>query len=129
MLPSEFEKKLTTASEKITDSEFKNLATQALDMIENELDRLFESTDFDVDLERQANVLAIAFPNKTVIVVNLQAPLQELWVAAQEGGFHFKWAGTKIKPLWLDTKTGEEFFVAVSKYISTQGNVPFKVSP
>ena len=52
-------------SEKITDSEFKNLASIALDKIEGELERLFESTDFDVDLERQASVLSISFPNKT----------------------------------------------------------------
>ena len=116
-----------TNSEKITDSEFKNLASIALDKIEGELERLFESTDFDVDLERQASVLSILFPNKTVIVINLQTPLHELWVAAKEGGFHFKWSGSKETPLWLDTKTGEEFFTAVSRYISTQGGVQFKV--
>ena len=114
-------------SEKITDSEFKNLASMALDKIEGELERLFESTDFDVDLERQASVLSISFPNKTVIVINLQTPLHELWVAAKEGGFHFKWSGSRESPLWLDTKTGEEFFTAVSRYISTQGGVQFKV--
>ena len=113
--------------EKITDSEFKNIAGQALDFIEAELEHLFETSDFDVDLERQASVLNIAFPNKTVIVINLQTPLHELWVAAKEGGFHFKWAGTKDQPLWLDTKTSEEFYSAVSRYISTQGAINFVV--
>ena len=114
--------------EKITDSEFKQFAGNALDVIEQELERLFETTDFDVDLERQANVLSITFPNKTVIVINLQTPLHELWVAAKEGGFHFKWVGTKAHPKWIDTKSSEEFFVAVSRYISTQGSIAFKVS-
>jgi len=118
---------LPSKVEKITDSEFKNIAGLALDKIENELERLFESTDFDVDLERQASVLSISFPNKTVIVINLQTPLHELWVAAKEGGFHFKWAGTKDQPLWLDTKTSEEFYSAVSRYISTQGAINFVV--
>ena len=63
---------LPSKVEKITDSEFKNIAGLALDKIENELERLFESTDFDVDLERQASVLNIYFPNKTEIVINLQ---------------------------------------------------------
>jgi CyaY protein len=114
--------------EKITDSEFKQFAGSALDVIEQELERLFETTDFDVDLERQASVLSITFPNKSVIVVNLQTPLHELWVAAKEGGFHFKWVGTKSNPKWIDTKSGEEFFVAVSRYISTQGAINFTVS-
>jgi CyaY protein len=115
------------AFEKITDSEFKNLASNALDLIEQELERLFETTDFDVDLERQASVLSMTFPNKTVIVINLQTPLHELWVAAKEGGFHFKWVGSKEHPQWVDTKTGEEFFQAVSRYISTQGAIDFKL--
>ena len=114
--------------EKISDSEFKQFAGNALDVIEQELERLFETTDFDVDLERQASVLSITFPNKSVIVVNLQTPLHELWVAAKEGGFHFKWVGTKSNPKWIDTKSSEEFFVAVSRYISTQGAINFKVS-
>jgi CyaY protein len=114
--------------EKITDSEFKNYAGHALDVVEQELERLFETTDFDVDLQRQASVLSISFPNKTVIVINLQTPLHELWVAAKEGGFHFKWVGTKSQPKWIDTKTGEEFFDAVSRYISKQGGIDFKVT-
>jgi CyaY protein len=120
---------MPSTTEKISDSEFKNFAGQALDLIENQLEYLFETSDFDVDLERQASVLNIAFPNKTVIVINLQTPLHELWVAAKEGGFHFKWSGTKIHPHWVDTKTGEEFFKAVSRYISTQGGIDFSVSP
>ena len=116
-----------TPIEKITDSEFKELAGHALDQVETELERLFDSSDFDVDLARQASVLNIAFPNKTVIVINLQTPLHEIWVAAKEGGFHFKWAGTKAQPLWLDTKTGEEFNVAVARYISTQGGIIFSL--
>jgi CyaY protein len=115
--------------EKITDSEFKSFAGEALDVIENALEHLFETSDFDVDINRQGGVLEIAFPNKTVIVVNLQTPLHELWVAAKEGGFHFKWVGTKTKPQWQDTKTHEDFFEAVSRYISTQGTIKFAVKP
>jgi CyaY protein len=116
-------------TEQITDTEFKSFANQALDTIENELERLFETSDFDVDLNRQGGVLEISFPNNTVIVINLQTPLHELWVAAKEGGFHFKWVGSKEMPQWNDTKTGEDFFSAVSRYISTQGGVAFGVNP
>jgi len=114
--------------EKLTDTEFKELAGRALDLIENELERLFETSDFDVDINRQGGVLEIAFPNKTVIVINLQTPLHELWLAAKEGGFHFKWAGSKARPQWLDTKSSEDFFVAVSRYIESQGGIAFHVT-
>jgi CyaY protein len=115
--------------EHISDSEFKGFAGIALDAIEKELEHLFETSDFDVDINRQGGVLEISFPNKTVIVVNLQTPLHELWVAAKEGGFHFKWVGTKVAPRWVDTKTDEDFFLAVSRYISTQGGIDFQVKP
>jgi CyaY protein len=115
--------------EKITDSEFKSFASQALDRIETKLEHLFETSDFDVDINRQGGVLEIKFPNKTVIVVNLQTPLHELWVAAKEGGFHFRWVGPKDQPQWQDTKTGEDFFKAISRYISSQGEVSFLVEP
>lgn len=114
--------------EMIDDSEFKNLANQALDKIEDALEHLFETTDFDVDLERQGGVLNIKFPNKSVVVINLQTPLHELWLAAKEGGYHFRWVGNKNNPKWVDTKTEEDFYEAVSRHITTQGEIAFKVS-
>ena len=115
---------MQTPIEKIEDSEFKELANQAIDKIEQALEKLFETTDFDVDTQRQgSNVLNIKFPNNTVIVINLQTPLHELWLAAKEGGYHFRWSGTKNSPLWLDTKTNEEFFASVAKHVKQQGGV------
>lgn len=107
--------------EKIDDTEFKHFANVALNKVEQALENLFETTDFDVDTQRQgSNVLNITFPNHSVIVINLQTPLHELWLAAKEGGYHFRWAGTKSNPLWLDTKSNEEFYTAVKRHILNQ---------
>jgi len=120
---------MQTTVEKIDDSEFKLYANQALDLIEDELEHLFETSDFDVDVERQGgNVLNIQFPNHTVIVINLQTPLHELWLATKEGGFHFRWAGSKVKPKWQDTKTQEDFFAVVASHITKQGGTPFNLT-
>ena len=35
-------------------------------------------------------------------MVNSQAPLQEMWVAAPSGGFHYKFDNSN----WVDTRTG-----------------------
>jgi CyaY protein len=110
--------------ETIDDSQFKELAAAAFDRIEDALEKAFDENDLDVDIERQgSSVLNIKFPNKTVIVVNMQTPLHELWVAAKEGGFHYRWAGSRAKPNWLDTKTQEEFYAALTRFISNQGGV------
>lgn len=118
-----------TAIEKIDDSQFKELAGKVFVHIENALEEAFEKLDLDVDVERQgSSVLNIKFPNQTVIVVNMQTPLHELWVAAKEGGFHYRWSGTLAEPRWLDTKTQEEFYLALSRFITKQGGVALKIS-
>ncbi|MFM9154897.1 MAG: iron donor protein CyaY, partial [Polynucleobacter victoriensis] len=73
------------------------------------------------------NVVNIQFEDKSVIVVNTQAPLQEIWVAAKEGGFHYRWAGTLAAPLWLDTKSGAELFSELSRLASHQAKTPLQV--
>lgn len=114
--------------ETIDDSQFKELAAAAFDRIEDALEKAFDENDLDVDIERQgSSVLNIKFPNKTVVVVNMQTPLHELWVAAKEGGFHYRWAGTVAKPCWLDTKTHEEFYSALSRFISYQGGIDLTI--
>jgi CyaY protein len=69
----------------------------------------------------------IQFEDKSVIVVNTQAPLQEIWVAAREGGFHYRWAGTLAQPLWLDTKSGAELFSELSRLATQQAKTPLQV--
>ncbi|MEI7532381.1 MAG: iron donor protein CyaY [Betaproteobacteria bacterium] len=114
--------------EKIDDTRFKEQANRVFDLIENELERIFEEDDFDVDVERQgSSVLNIKFSNHSVIVLNLQTPLHEIWLATKAGGFHFRWAGNINAPLWLDTKTDEDFLKVVSEHISKQGGIQFKV--
>jgi CyaY protein len=55
--------------------------------------------------------------------VNSQAPMQELWVAAKSGGFHFKQENGK----WIGTRDGAELFAALSQMISAQGGVEVKL--
>jgi CyaY protein len=62
-----------------------------------------------------------------VIVVNTQPPLHEIWVACKAGGFHYRWAGTKEKPLWLDTKTGQELLSDLSNFTSAQAGKEIKI--
>ena len=114
--------------ETIDDSQFKELAAAAFDRIEDALEKAFDENDLDVDIERQgSSVLNIKFPNKTVIVVNMQTPLHELWVAAKEGGFHYRWAGTEAQPSWVDTKSGAELFTELSRMATAQAQTPLSI--
>ena len=115
--------------EALKDSSFYVVAEKTLKAIEMSLEEAFQASDLDLDTSRQGgNVVNIQFEDKSVIVVNTQAPLQEIWVAAKEGGFHYRWAGTLETPLWLDTKTGAELFSELSRLASQQAKTTLKVS-
>lgn len=116
--------------ETLTDSAFYTVAEKTLRAIETSLEEAFQKTDLDLDISRQGgNVVNIQFEDKSVIMVNTQAPLQEIWVAAKEGGFHYRWAGTLSQPLWIDTKSGAELFSELSRLASAQAKVPLTIQP
>ncbi|MEY3813760.1 MAG: iron donor protein CyaY [Pseudomonadota bacterium] len=116
-------------TEKIDDKQFHQIASQLLQSIELALEKADEAMDLDLDIARQGgNVINIVFRDRSVIVVNTQAPLHEIWVAAKAGGFHYRWAGSVLKPLWLDTKTGKELLADLSTFVSSQAGKDIKVS-
>ncbi|MEY4523124.1 MAG: hypothetical protein RIR27_200 [Pseudomonadota bacterium] len=107
--------------ETIDDKQFHQLGSHLLESIEVALETADDALDLDLDVERQGgNVINIRFKDRSVIVVNTQPPLHEIWVAAKSGGYHYRWAGTLVSPLWLDTKTGHELLGDLSEFASAQ---------
>ena len=98
----------------MTDLEYMNLAETLLASIEKRCDQLNETTDADIDNQRVGGMITLAFADGSQIVINLQKPLQEVWLAARSGGYHFKYT----EGAWHDTKTGEEFFARLSTSVS-----------
>lgn len=114
--------------ETIDDKQFHQLGSNLLQSIEVALEKADDELDLDLDVERQGgNVINIRFRDKSVIVVNTQPPLHEIWVAAKSGGYHYRWAGTMAKPLWLDTKTGKELLSDLTEFASAQAGQPVKI--
>jgi CyaY protein len=104
----------------MTESEFLGLAEQTLDTIESALERASNDSDLDVECSRSGNVLEIEFvDNGSKIIVNSQAPMQQIWVAARTGGFHYMRENNR----WINTRDKSELFAALSKLISEQGGI------
>lgn len=104
----------------MTESEFLTLADATLNAIEAALERATDNDEIDVECSRSGNVLEIEFINNgTKVIVNSQAPMQEMWVAAKSGGFHYKYAGHQ----WINTRDGSELFAALSGMVGQQGGV------
>ena len=108
----------------MSETEFLDLAESTLTTIEAALDRLNDEDVIDVECKRSGNVLEIEFiDNGSKIIVNSQAPMQELWVAAKSGGFHYKRVGAQ----WINTRDGSELFAALSLLVSAQGGVEVRL--
>jgi CyaY protein len=115
--------------ETIDDKQFHQLGSNLLQSIEVALEAADDALDLDLDVERQGgNVINIRFRDRSVIVVNTQPPLHEIWVAAKSGGYHYRWAGTLATPLWLDTKTGRELLTDLSEFASAQSGQAITIS-
>ncbi|PUE20958.1 iron donor protein CyaY [Limnohabitans sp. WS1] len=106
----------------MTDLEFMDQAERLLSGIEQSCDRLNDDTDADVDNQRVGGMVTLTFPNRSQIVVNLQKPLHEVWLAARCGGFHYRFDGAQ----WMDTKGQGEFWDSLSRYASEQAGLPLK---
>ena len=100
--------------------EYLALAEAALDAIESALD----ASGSEIEYERNGNLLTLEFADGSKIIVNLQTALQEIWLAAKAGGFHYRYRdGT-----WRDTRDGTELFAALSRYATEQAGLPIELS-
>jgi CyaY protein len=108
----------------MTDPEFMDRAEALLQTVEVCCDRMNEMDDVDVDNQRVGSMVTLSFPNRSQIIINLQKPLHEVWIAARSGGYHFRWQDG----VWEDTKGQGEFFVTLSKDASAQAGMPLNFS-
>ena len=97
----------------MSESEFLSAAERTLDAIESAV----EACDADIEATRTGNVLTLELADGSKVVVNSQAPMRQIWLAARSGGFHFEWRDGA----WRDTRDGSEMFAALSRVLSAQG--------
>ena len=99
----------------MTETEFLRRAGDTLSALEAALD----AAPIDADCSRSGLVLTIGLEDGATVVVNAQAPMRQIWVAARSGGFHFAADGEA----WRDTRDGAELFAALSRIVSAHSGV------
>lgn len=109
----------------MTDPEFMSCAEMLLQAIEAACDRINAGTDADIDNQRTGGMLTLVFANRSQIVVNLQKPLHEVWLAAKAGGFHFH----RVAGTWQDTKGQGEFYAILNQQASAQSGQTLQFLP
>jgi CyaY protein len=104
----------------MSDADYQRETQALLSSIEARADAWLQDDVIDIDTHRSGGLLEMSFPNGSKLIVNTQPPLQEVWLAARGGGFHFKW----VQGAWRDTKDGSEFIAALSHHATAQGGKP-----
>ncbi|MBB4844759.1 CyaY protein [Paucibacter oligotrophus] len=107
---------ITPAATVLSDAEYQARTRAVLDGIESLVDQWLDSDWIDIDTHRSGGLLELSFPDRSKIIINTQAPLQELWLAAKAGGYHYRFVAGQ----WLDTRDGSEFHAHLSQLASAQ---------
>ncbi|MDM8545323.1 iron donor protein CyaY [Candidatus Venteria ishoeyi] len=100
---------------KINESDFNHLVDATLEWVENYLDE----RDVDIDYETSAGILTLEFENGSKLIINRQAPVSQLWLAARSGGFHFDYDDEQKQ--WRWDKDGTTFCHILNQVCLEQG--------
>jgi CyaY protein len=112
----------TMSTTTLQDPDYHAAADRLLAAVERQCDDWLQQGVIDIDSNRAGGLLELEFPDGSKIVLNKQPPLHEIWLAARNGGFHFK----RVDDAWRDTRDGAEFFARLSDEVSRQAGKPLR---
>lgn len=98
----------------MNESDFDQIAENTMVAIEDAV----EDCGVDIDYDNAGGILTLEFADGSQIIVNKQAPLTQIWVAARSGGYHFDY--DDAEECWRLQGNGEELFDCLSRYCSEQ---------
>jgi CyaY protein len=111
----------TALEDTMTETEFNDLADSVIGFIEEQIEASGASVETEL---KGTGMLELEFDNGSKIIINRQTPMQEIWVAAKSGGFHYR----LVDAAWRNTRDGSELFAALSALISQQAGEPVSLS-
>ncbi len=103
----------------LSQSQYLDLAEQAMRAVENAADAA------DLDSRRDGSVLNLELDNGEQVIINLQAPVQELWLASKSGAYHFRCSRGR----WIDTREGLAFGELLRRAVMEQGGPQLELDP
>lgn len=104
----------------MNDSQYNLIADELLLAVEEAI----EDSGVDIDYEGFGGLLTLTFKNTSKVIINKQAPLQEIWVATKFNGHHF----VLNDGIWTDKRGGGEFWQFLSSAVSIQAETQMTLS-
>ena len=99
----------------MNESEFQEIAEQTIEDIQDAID----NSDADIDYDEIGGVLTLEFENGSKIIFSKQGAMNQLWMAALSGGFHFDY--DEAAEQWVcDSGDNEEMYKMLSRLATDQ---------
>ena len=99
----------------MNESEFQEIAEQTIEDIQDAID----NSGADIDYDEIGGVLTLEFEDNSKIIFSKQGEMNQLWMAAKSGGFHFDY--NEETEQWLcDSGDNEELYQMLSRLSSQQ---------
>lgn len=102
----------------MTDAEFLDRYKQTLAAIEETVEAAVQA-DMDIDYEAGNDMLTLMFSNGSVAIISRQSAIQQLWLAARSGGFHFEYKNSD----WICTLNSQSLPAMLRDICIEQGKV------
>jgi len=99
----------------MNESEFQEIAEQTIEDIQDAVD----NSGADIDYDEIGGVLTLEFENGSKIIFSKQGAMNQLWMAAKSGGFHFDYDENSEQ--WIcDSGDNEELYKMLSRLATEQ---------
>ncbi len=107
----------------MNESEFREVAEKTIEDIQDAID----DCDADIDYDEIGGVLTLEFEDGSKIIFSKQGAMNQLWMAAKSGGFHFDFNGEKEQ--WVcDSGDNEEMYAMLSRLATEQAKEEVVIS-
>ncbi len=107
----------------MNESEFQEIAEQTIEDIQHAID----NSGADIDYDEIGGVLTLEFEDDSKIIFSKQAAMNQLWMAARSGGFHFDY--DEKSQQWLcDSGDNEELYTMLSRLATQQAGNEINLS-
>ena len=107
----------------MNESEFQEIAEQTIEDIQDAID----NSGADIDYDEIGGVLTLEFEDGSKIIFSKQGAMNQLWMAAKAGGFHFDY--DEETGQWLcDSGANEAIYNMLSRLSSEQAGEEVSLS-
>ncbi|MCK4834042.1 MAG: iron donor protein CyaY [Gammaproteobacteria bacterium] len=107
----------------MNESEFREIADQTIEDIQDAID----NSGADIDYDEIGGVLTLEFENGSKIIFSKQGAMNQLWMAAKSGGFHFDY--NEEAEHWVcDSGDNEEMYKMLSRLSTEQAEEEVSLS-